>query len=200
VARVIGLTGGIASGKSTVADMLRSLGAAIVDADLLARQVVEHGTPAAREIRKRFGDQVFAADGSLDRKALGAIVFADPEARAALGRITHPRIAMLSQQRIAELAAAGHDPVIYEAALIVENQLHHAMAGLIVVAVPEHVQLERLMARDGIDETAARERISSQLPLAEKRAVADWVVDNIGPLEDTRRQVEELWSSFSNQS
>lgn len=193
MARIIGLTGGIASGKSTVAAMLRELGAHIVDADQLARQVVEPGTPALAEIAARFGPGVLQPDGTLDRKKLGAIVFADADARQALNRITHPRIAAAGQEAIARLAARGVNPVIYEAALIVENQLHTWMHGLIVVSVPPEVQRARLMARDHLDEDAARARIAAQLPLAKKVAVADHVIDNSGTLEDTRAQVCDLW-------
>ena len=194
--RVIGLTGGIASGKSTVAEMLRELGAAIVDADQLAREVVAPGTEAAQEIRTRFGEQVFFANGSLDRKKLGALIFDDAEAREDLGRITHPRIAAASQRAIAKLAATGADPIIYEAALLVENGLHRSLAGLIVVSVPPEAQLQRLMSRDQIGEGEAEKRLASQLPLEEKLAAATWVIDNSRSLEDTRTQVEELWSKL----
>lgn len=137
--RVIGLTGGIASGKSTVAAMLRALGAPIVDADLLAREVVEPGTPALAEIEARFGAEVLGPDGRLDRKRLGERVFADPGARAALNAITHPRIAQASAAALAELATAGHKVAFYEAALLVENRLHERLGGLIVVSVPLEV-------------------------------------------------------------
>ena len=193
MARVIGLTGGIASGKSTVADMLRALGAHIIDADLLARRVVEPGTPALAEIAERFGARVLQPDGTLDRKRLGDIVFADPAARQALERITHPRIAAAGQEAVAKLAGAGVDPILYEAALIVENQLYKGMQGLIVVSVPPEVQLARLMARDHLDEDAARARLAAQLPLADKVAVADHVIDNSGSLEETRARVRALW-------
>jgi dephospho-CoA kinase len=198
MARVIGLTGGIASGKSTVARMLRDLGAHIVDADQLARQVVEPGTPALAEIVARFGPALLQPDGTLDRKQLGALVFADPGARRELERITHPRIARAGQEAIARLAARGVDPVLYEAALIVENRLHTWMNGLIVVAVPPDVQLARLMARDHLDEDAARARLAAQLPLADKIAVADHVIDNGGTLEETRAQVRDLWGRLCN--
>jgi dephospho-CoA kinase len=197
VARVIGLTGGIASGKSAVARMLRELGAPVVDADEVARDVVAPGAAALAEITARFGADVIGADGGLDRKRLAAVVFGDAEARRALERITHPRIAADSQRRIAAHAAAGARAVVYEAALLVENGLHSGLDGLIVVSVPEAVQRARLMARDGIDARAADERLRAQLPLADKVAVADWVVDNAGTLADTRRQVEGIWREIS---
>jgi dephospho-CoA kinase len=194
--RVIGLTGGIASGKSTVSTMLRQLGAPVVDADDMARRVVEPGTPALAGIAARFGDEVLNADGTLDRKRLGEIVFDDAEARRVLNSITHPRIAQASQTEIARHAAAGEAVVIYDAALLVENKLHLGMAGLIVVSVSETVQLARLRARDGIDEAAARARIAAQLPLADKCAVATWVIDNGGSLDQTRSQVERIWAEI----
>lgn len=194
--RVIGLTGGIASGKSTVAAMLRELGAPLVDADELARRVVEPGTPGLAAVVEHFGAGVLDPDGQLDRKQLGARVFADPEARAALNAITHPRIAELSQREIARLAADGAPVVIYEAALIVENQLHRGLDRLIVVAVPEAVQLARLMQRDGVSEAEALARVRAQLPLADKVAVADHVIDNAGSLEETRAQVARVWEAI----
>jgi dephospho-CoA kinase len=193
MARIIGLTGGIASGKSTVSAMLRALGAHVIDADQVARDVVAPGTPALADIRARFGPEVLQEDGALDRKKLGAIVFADPDARRALERITHPRIAAATQQEIARLAAAGVDPVIYDAALIVENRLYTWMQGLIVVSVAPEVQVARLMIRDDIDEVAAQARIAAQLPLAEKVAVATHVIDNGGTHGDTEAQVRALW-------
>ncbi len=196
MARIYGLTGGIASGKSTVAGMLRDLGAPIVDADLLARAVVEPGSPALAEIAEHFGPEVIAADGTLDRKKLGGIVFADPEARSVLEGITHPRIAAAGRAAIAEFVAEGAEVIIYEAALIVEKKIYTAMDGLIVVSVPPRVQLERLMARDDIDEDAARSRVAAQLPLEEKVAVADYVIDNSGSIDETRERVLALWQSL----
>ena len=192
--RIIGLTGGIASGKSTVSAMLRALGAHVIDADQVARDVVAPGTPALAEIAAHFGPEVLLADGTLDRKKLGARVFADADARRALERITHPRIAAATQQEIARLRAAGVDPVIYDAALIVENRLYTWMQGLIVVSVPPAVQVARLMIRDDIDEAAAGARIAAQLPLADKVAVATHVIDNSGAPGETEAQVRALWA------
>lgn len=194
MARIIGLTGGIASGKSTVSAMLRALGAHVIDADQVAREVVAPGTPALAEIAAHFGPEVLLPDGTLDRKKLGARVFADADARKALERITHPRIAAATQQEIARLSAAGVDPVIYDAALIVENRLYTWMQGLIVVSVPHEVQVARLMIRDDIDEAAAKARIAAQLPLADKVAVATHVIDNSGVQSETEAQVRALWA------
>ena len=193
-----GLTGGIASGKSSVAKMLAELGMPVVDADELARTVVAVGSPALNEIARAFGPHILLPDGSLDRKKLGALVFADEERRKELNAITHPRIAQLCQAELATLASAGHGSAIYEAALIVENKIHESLAGLIVVAVSEEEQLARLRARDQLSEEAARERLASQAPLAEKLAAADHVIDNSGSLSETRAQVEALYENLKS--
>ncbi len=196
MARIIGLTGGIACGKSTVANMLRTRGAHVIDADLLARQVVAPGTPALAEIAAHFGTDILHADGSLDRGKLGAQVFADEEARRALNAIIHPRIAQASQSEIARLAASGADPIIYEAALIAENKLYTWMDAVIVVNVPPEVQLARLLDRESLTEAQARDRIQSQLPQQDKIAIADFVIDNGHGVEETRAQVEQLWAQL----
>ena len=195
--RVIGLTGGIASGKSLVAGMLRALGAPVVDADALAHQVLQPGTPAAAEVVRAFGPGVVAADGRIDRKRLGAIVFRDRARLAELEAITHPRIAEAARAEIAAHGAAGARVVIYEAALLVEKRLHEGLDGLIVVAVAPEVQVARVQRRDGLDEAAARARLAAQLPLAAKLAVADHVIDNSGSSEETRAQVERLWRELT---
>ncbi|MCP4444097.1 MAG: dephospho-CoA kinase [Myxococcales bacterium] len=194
--RIFGLTGGIASGKSTVARLLRDLGAPVVDADLLAREVVAKGSEALGEIVAAFGNEMLLTNGELDRKALGAMVFADEGARRRLEAITHPRIAGAGQEAMAALADAGEHVAIYEAALIVEKNLHQGMHGLIVVAIPESLQIQRLQERDGIDADEARARLAVQLPLENKLAAADHVIDNSGSKKQTTIQVEELWSQL----
>ena len=200
VVRVIGLTGGIASGKSTVAGMLADLGVPVVDADALARAVVAKGSPALAAIATRFGADMLDADGNLRRKELGERVFGDEAARRDLEAITHPRIAAASAQAMADLASAGHPVAIYEAALLVENRVHERTAGLIVVVVPEDLQLERLTLRDGLDPAAARARIQAQLPLRDKLAVATWTIDNAGSLSLTRAQVEKVWRDIQREA
>jgi dephospho-CoA kinase len=195
--RVIGLTGGIASGKSTVARILRELGAPVVDADVLARQVVEPGQPAYEDIVREFGTGVLAADGTLDRKKLGERVFGDPAARARLNAITHPRIGAAGQAEIARHVAAGAPVVFYEAALIVENGMHRLLDGLVVVSASPEAQLVRTMQRDGLDDSAARARLAAQLPLADKLAAATHVIDNSGTPDDTRAQVVALWTELT---
>ncbi len=193
--KLIGLTGGIASGKSTVARELRALGATVIDADELAREVVRPGRPAYAEIRDRW-PQVIARDGSIDRAKLGEIVFSQSEERTALNAITHPRIAEESARLAAEAAERGEALAFYEAALLVENDADAAMDGLVVVSVPEAVQLERLKARDGLSEAAARARIAAQLPLKAKVARATHVVDNSGPPGVTREAVRRLYAQL----
>ncbi len=196
VAHVIGLTGGIASGKSTVARLLAARGAAIVDADQLARQVVEPGQPALGELISRFGAAILTTDGTLDRKRLGAIAFTDPAARADLNRITHPRIAAASASAIATWSDAGAGVVFYEAALLVENGSHRALPALLVVSASPEVQLARVMARDQLSREDAEKRIASQLPLADKRAVATWVIENDGDEEALSREVDRVVSAI----
>jgi dephospho-CoA kinase len=191
--RVIGLTGGIASGKSAVAEMLRARGAAIVDADQLARDVVAPGQPALADLVARFGDGILEPGGALDRKQLAAIAFGDAAARGDLNRITHPRIAAASQAEIARLAAAGAGVVFYEAALLIENRAQDWLDGVIVVAAPPEVQRARLIARDGLAPADADARLAAQMPLEDKLRAATWVIDNGGDLAQAEVQVAALW-------
>lgn len=192
MAHVIGLTGGIASGKSAVAKLLVERGAAVVDADLLARKIVEPGQPALAELVARFGAAILTADGQLDRKRLGALAFSDESARRDLGRITHPRIAAASAQAIAGWADAGANVVFYEAALLVENRAYTGLSGLVVVAAPPEVQEARLVLRDGLTSEEAKARIAAQAPLEDKIAVATWVIHNTGDLETLAREVDRV--------
>ena len=194
--RLIGLTGGIATGKSTVAALLAERGATVIDSDQLAREVVEPGEPALAEIERRFGPGVIDRTGALDRAALGAIVFADPEARRALEAITHPRIAELTRQRIADAAARDASVVIVDIPLLFENNREDAVEGVLLVYAPEAVQIRRLERRDGLDEAAARQRLAAQMPIEEKRARATWIIDNSGTPEETRRQVDRWWEEL----
>jgi len=194
---IYGLTGGIAAGKSTVARLFQEHGARVVDADQLAREVVMPGSPGLAEIVETFGEDVLAPDGSLDRKRLGAVIFGDDEKRRALEQITHPRIAQLSMQRMAEIANSDAPYGLYEAALLVEKGSYKMMAGLIVVASSDAVQLARVMARDSLDEPSARARIASQMPQSEKVAVAQWVIWNDGDLDALGARVAEVHAALS---
>ncbi len=189
--RLIGLTGGIATGKSTVARLIAERGIPVLDADQLAREAVEPGQPALAEIAGQW-PEVIGAGGRLDRKRLGAIVFADADARRRLEAILHPRIAELCDARAAALAAAGHELAFYEASLLVETGRHHNFDGLVVVTASPETQIARAMARDHLTRDQARARIDAQLPIAEKVAVATHVIDNSGDATATAAQVARL--------
>jgi len=189
--RIWGLTGNIGSGKSTVGRMLAARGIPVVDADQVAREVVEPGRPALRDIASRFPDAM-RPDGSLDRKALAARVFADPQEREALNAIVHPRIAEEVATRMAEVAASGEKVAVYEAALIVENGLQRNLDGLIVVTAPAEAQIDRLRRRDGMTEEEARARIAAQLPAAEKARQATVVLENAGSEAELAAMVDGL--------
>ncbi|MFZ0996424.1 MAG: dephospho-CoA kinase [Candidatus Dormiibacterota bacterium] len=193
LSRVIGLTGGIASGKSTVAGMLAAKGAWIVDADQLARRVVGPGTPALSEIARSFGPDVIAADGSLDRSRLAELVFADESARQRLNAIVHPGVLEFSQGEIREAQAAGAGVVVYDVPLLFETQRQKEFDGTLVVWVEPQAQLLRLRLRSDLSEADAMARIAAQMPLDRKRELADWVIDNSGTLEATRELVDALW-------
>ena len=192
---LVGLTGGIATGKSLVDTVLRELGAVIIDADVLAREVVEPGEPALAEIAAEFGPGVLDQDGRLDRKALGAIVFADAGRRRRLEALTHPRIRERFAAHLQTLGAEGfRGLVFFDAAVMIESGNYRNMDRLVVVIADETTQLARLMARDGIDRDEALRKIRSQMPLAEKAKLADYVIDNSGDTLKTSQAVR-VWMS-----
>ena len=192
IPRLFGLTGGIASGRSTVAGFLRDRGVADIDADQIARDVVAPGTEGLREIVEAFGAGVLASDGSLDRKALAGRVFGDEEARRRLERITHPLIRMASVQRAKELGAQGHALVAYEAALLVETGQAEAFRPLVVVVVDDRVQIERVMARDKATREQAEARLRAQMAQSAKAAVADHVIDTTCTLAEVSRKTDDV--------
>lgn len=173
--------------------MFRELGATVIDADQLAREVVEPGQPAFAAIRERFGEQILLPDGGLDRKKLGAVVFEDEAARRDLNAIVHPEVAALAARRMQEAAEAGAELVLYDVPLLYENGLDRMLPTVIVVRVSPQVQRARIRARDGLSDVEIEQRIAAQMPLTEKVARADHVIDNDGTLEATRRQVEALY-------
>jgi dephospho-CoA kinase len=194
---LVGLTGGIATGKSTVSEILRGLGAEIIDADQLARDVVEPDQPALRGIVAEFGRDVVSPDGRLDRKRLGAIVFADPERRKRLEALTHPAIRARFQARLDELATRGFAGiVIYDAPVMIEAGGYKDMDRLVVVVTDETTQAARLRTRDGSDDAEGRRKIASQMPLAEKAKLADYVIDNSGDPETTAAQVRRVFAAL----
>jgi len=194
---VIGLTGGVATGKSTVARYLRELGVPVIDADQLAREVVEPGEPALEEIRQRFGLGVIDAGGRLDRAALGAIVFRDEQARKDLEAIVHPRIRSRMRAMIEEYRRRGEPVVVCDIPLLFETGVGLDWVDrTVVVYVPREVQKARLMARNGYTAEEAERRIAAQLPTEEKARRADAVIDNSGDLDQTYRQVHRLWKEW----
>jgi dephospho-CoA kinase len=195
---LVGLTGGIATGKSTVSEMLRGLGAEIIDADRLAREVVEPGQPAFKQIVAEFGASIVGADGALDRKKLGAIVFADPERRKRLEALTHPAIRARFQARLDELAAQGFEGLVFfDAAVMIESGNYKHMDRMVVVITDEATQMARLRARDGTGDAEGRRKIASQMPLAEKAKLADHVIDNSGDREATAAQVRRVVAALT---
>ena len=194
---LVGLTGGIATGKSTVSTMFAHLGAKVVDADLLAREVVMPGQPALARIVSEFGPDVLQADGSLDRKRLGAIVFADGDKRRRLEEITHPAIRARQQRILSVYEEEGFEGiVVWDVALLIETSAAKSMDRVVVVIADADIELARLMARDGFSEDEARRRIASQMPLSEKVKVADHVIDNSGARPETERRVGEVYRTL----
>lgn len=189
---VFGLTGGIGSGKSTVGRRFAERGLPVLDADQLARDVVAPGTPGLADIVTRFGPEVLLPNGTLDRKAVAARVFDDEGARRALNAITHPRVGQLFAEKTSALDAAGAPLACYEVPLLFEVGLDRVLSPVVVVAVPESVQVERAVRRDGSTEEEATARIRAQLPLDEKVRRADYVIDNTGTLDDVRARADDV--------
>jgi len=193
---LVGLTGGLATGKSTVAEILRGLGCVVLDADVLAREVVEPGQPALAAIVREFGHDVLQPDGTLDRKRLGAIVFADPGRRQRLEAITHPAIRDRFLSRLAELEAEGFEGiVVWDAPVMIETGGHKAMDRLVVVTADAATQRARALARDG-DPADAERKIASQMPLADKARLADHVIDNSGAGAATEARTREVHAAL----
>ena len=191
--RVIGLTGGIASGKSLVARILEQLGAAVVDADQLAREVVAPNEAAYHELVAEFGEGILSSDRTINRPLLGKLVFADPEARRRLEAITHPAIGRRAEQKLAALRRAGTRVVFYVAPLLIEAGITSRVDEVWVVYLDEPTQLKRLMARDGIGRDEALRRIAAQMPMEEKKKYGRLVIDNRGTPDELERQVREAW-------
>jgi dephospho-CoA kinase len=193
---LVGLTGGLATGKSTVSEMLRALGCVVLDADALAREVVEPGQPALAAIAREFGPDVLRPDGTLDRKQLGAVVFADPGRRRALEAITHPAIRDRYLARLAELEAAGFEGiVVWDAPVMIESGGHRHVDRLVVVVADAASQRARALARDG-DPADVERKIASQMPLADKARLADYVIDNSGDRAATEARVREVHAAL----
>ncbi len=195
--KLVGLTGGIASGKSTVAAILKQLGAAVINADELSREVVQPERDAWKEIVKTFGADILQQDKTLDRKKLRTIVFDNPEARKKLEAIIHPKVRALAEERIRELAAAGRSIIVYEVPLLFEGQLPHWLRPVILVACDINTQKKRLRDRDHLTATEAQRHIGAQMSLEEKRKLADYVIENTGSLEDLKQEVKSVLETIA---
>jgi dephospho-CoA kinase len=191
---VVGLTGGIAAGKSTVARRLAELGAVVIDADCLAREAVQPGSPGLAAVVARFGDAVLSDDGSLDRAALGRIVFADDEARRSLNGIVHPEVRRRYAAAVADARANDPDAVIvYDVPLLAEARAADEFGTIVVVDAPAETRIARLVELRGMDRQEAENRVGSQISDADRRAMADVVIDSSGTVEQTLAQTDALW-------
>jgi dephospho-CoA kinase len=195
--KVIGLTGNIGSGKSVVADMLSERGATIVDADLLAREAVTPGSPALDAIVKRWGPSVLDTEGSLDRSALRKIVFHDRDELEALNEIVHPEVLRLRGAELDAAKARGERVVVCVAPLLFERHLADNFDFIVLVDAPRALRLERIVRDRGLQEAEAMEMIASQMPADLKRARADWVIENVGSMEDLQHEVDRLWGELA---
>lgn len=195
---VAGLTGGIATGKSTVAAIFEEAGARLIDADRIAREAVRKGSPAHRDIVAHFGMDVLLGDGEIDRKRLAAIIFNNPAAQRALEHIVHPQVKREVDRRAALIRRQAPDAlIILDIPLLFEAGMQRGLDAVIVVYAPEHLQLARLMARDGLTEPEALARIRAQMPIESKRALATRVIDNSGSREQTRQQALEIYRQLA---
>ena len=200
VTRVVGLTGGIGSGKSTVSRLLSALGAVVIDSDAIVHELQAPGTKLLAQIAESFGSEMIRPDGSLDRARLGQLVFGDEAARARLNALVHPVVGRETQRRLEAARAAGAALVVLDIPLLLERRAQRAASDsaseVIVVYAPEAIQIERQVARDGASREQALARIRAQLSIEEKRRLADYVIDNSGTREDTERQVRELYAKL----
>src|SRR5688572_20786216 len=197
---LVGLTGNIASGKSTVAQLFSERGATIIDADVLARRAVERGSGAFDAIVKRWGTSVLAPDGHLDRAALRRLVFGDPKELEALNEIVHPEVERLRAQRVEEARARGDRIVVCDIPLLFEKKMVDHFAKILLVDAPRPLRLERLVNDRGLRETEAMDMIAAQMPAELKRARADFVIDNAGTLSELERKVDEVWASLVSEA
>ena len=197
---LIGLTGNIASGKSTVARLLAARGATIIDADVLARQAVEVGTPAYDKILRRWGRDVLAPDGMLDRAALRERVFADQDELEELNQIVHPEVTRMRDEMVAEARDRGDRIVVCDIPLLFENDLAGSFDRILLVDAPRPMRLERLVRERGLHEAEAMKMIAAQMPAELKRARADYVVDNTGAVDDLEARVDEVWHGLEEEA
>ena len=194
---LVGLTGNIASGKSTVAQLLSEHGATIIDADVLARRAVEKGSPVFDEIVKRWGTSVLAPDGNLDRAALRRVVFSDAKELEALNGLVHPEVERLRKLRLDEARARGDRMVVCDIPLLFEKKMADRFDKIVLVDAPRPLRLERLVSERGLRETEAMDMIAAQMPAELKRARADFVIDNGGTLSELERSVDNVWAELN---
>jgi dephospho-CoA kinase len=195
LAKLAGLTGGIATGKTTVANLFREKGIYIIDADLIAREVVKKGMPAWRMIKEEFGDEILREDGELDRKKLGSIVFSSKEKIQKLNSIVHPFVRERMMEEI-ERAISMEKNILLDIPLLFENGIHQWLRPVILVYAPLEVQIERLMKRDGLSREECEKRIRAQMSIEEKKKLADYIIDNSSDISKTKRQVEEVYEKI----
>ena len=204
MAAVVGLSGGIGTGKSTVARYLAGLGATVIDADSIVRELQAPGAPLLDEIADAFGAEIIDADGALDRAALADTVFRDPDARARLSQIVHPKVGAVMKERTARAQAAGAALIVLDIPLLFEGREIGSggastlpLDATVLVYAPEQAQIQRQMKRNGCDRDEALRRIRAQLPIEDKKALADVVLDNSGSIEETERQAREFYDRFT---
>jgi len=198
--QVIGLTGGIATGKSTVSAMLKNAGAVIIDADRIARKVVKRNSPVYRQIVDSFGESVLLPGGEIDRTALGNIIFNDPRKKRLLNTIVHPPVRKETHRQLKKIEQNNPNAlVILDIPLLFESGMHKDLSEIIVVYAPEHIQMQRLMERDHISQEDALTRIRSQMPIEEKKSLATMVIDNSGTRENTRKQTLQIFHRLKEQ-
>lgn len=191
---VAGLTGGIGTGKSTVASFLESFGAVILDADKIAREVVEKGSPVCQRIREHFGSEVFHEDGTIDRERLGSIIFGDRKKKELLNSLVHPAVFEVMAKRLGELQSRADDTVVIcDVPLLIETGMYHDFSEVILAYVPEEIQVERLMSRDRIPREEALKKVRSQMPIEEKKKYATLIIDNSGSIEKTSERALEVY-------
>ncbi len=196
--KIIGVTGGIASGKSSVSKWLISKGYPVIDADIAARKVVEPGMPALEEIKNVFGQDICLSDGTLDRKKLGSIVFTNSDKRQQLNQIVHPAVRKWMLEETEKALHEGKDLVFMDIPLLFESNLTHMVEGVILVYVKPEIQLKRLMARDHFTEEEALARIHAQMPIDDKKELADYIVDNSGEFYKTEEQLINLINKLNS--
>jgi len=196
ITHVIGLTGGIACGKSTVADLFRARGVHIIDADLIAREVVAPGEPALAALVRAFSESILAPDGTLDRQALGALAFSDPARLKTLNAITHPAILARTGKLLAQAQRDKLGWVVYEAALILENKAQHGLSALVCVLCPRNLQRQRLIDRNGLTPEEADRRIAAQTDDATRREHATWIIENDGTLADLEARAAHTFDAI----